>query len=312
MKLDAGLREFVRRTDAVFPPDYLDQPLARQREMYRDLCREFDRPRPPGLAVDDRAVSAGAHEVPIRVYRPEGPARQACLVYLHGGGWVLGDLDSHDGIAAELAATAGLTVVAVDYRLAPEHPYPAALEDCARVLDALAMRPEAYEIDPARLGVGGDSAGGNLAAALCLRARDRGGPALRAQILIYPGLGLGMTEEGCQPGAADAPLLSNDEIAYYARAYLGPSGKTGDPYAAPLLAEDFSGLPPAYVQAVEYDPLRDDAEAYAARLSAAGVPAELEVAPGMVHGCLRARFISDAAGRAFDHLCAATRRLLAE
>jgi acetyl esterase len=311
MKLDSGIREFIRRADAVFPSDYLSHPLARQREMYRDLCRAFDRPRPAGLTVVEGAVSAGAHEIPIRVYRPEGPARQPCLLYLHGGGWVLGGLDSHDGVTAELAAKAGITVIAVDYRLAPEHPYPAAFEDSAAVLERVVADADVFGIDPARLGVGGDSAGGNLAAALCLRARERGGPALRAQILIYPGLGLGMTEAG-RPGAGDAPLLSKDEIDYYARAYLGPSGKTDDPYAAPLLAEDFCGLPPAYVQAVEYDPLRVDAETYTTRLSAAGVPAELEVAPGLVHGCLRARFISDDAGRAFDHLCAAARRLLAD
>ncbi len=310
MKLDGGMREFIRRADAVFPRDYLSQPPARQREMYRELCRAFDRPRPAGLTVVERAVSAGAHEVPIRVYRPEGPARQACLLYMHGGGWVLGDLDSHDGVTAELAAKAGITVIAVDYRLAPEHPYPAAFEDSAAVLERVAAAAEDFGIDRARLGVGGDSAGGNLAAALCLRARARGGPALRAQVLIYPGLGLGMTEAD-EPEAGDAPLLSQDEMDYYARAYLGPSGKTDDPYAAPLLAGDFSGLPPAYVQAVEYDPLRHDAVAYAARLSAAGVLAELEVAPGLVHGHMRARFISAAAGRAFDNLCAATRRLLA-
>jgi len=311
MKLDSGLREFIRRADAVFPPDYLSYPLARQREMYRDLCRAFDRPRPAGLTIEERSVPAGGHEVPIRIYRPEGRARQACLLYLHGGGWVLGDLDSHDGVTAELAAKAGVTVIAVDYRLAPEHPYPAALEDSTAILERVAADAEDFGIDPARLGVGGDSAGGNLAAALCQRARERGGPALRAQILIYPGLGRGMTEAD-RPETEDAPLLSQDEMDYYARAYLGPSGKTDDPYAAPLLAEDFSGLPPAYLQAVEYDPLRLDAEAYAARLSAAGVPTDLEVAPGLVHGYMRARFLSAAAGRAFDHLCAATRRLLAD
>lgn len=310
MILDGGLREFIRRADAVFPPDYLSQPPARQREMYRDLCRAFDRPRPAGLTIEERSVPAGGHEVPIRIYRPEGPAPQACLLYMHGGGWVLGDLDSHDGVTAELAAEAGITVIAVDYRLAPEHPYPAAFEDSAAVLDRVAADVENFGIDRARLGVGGDSAGGNLAAALCLRACARGGPALRAQVLVYPELGHGMTEAG-RTKARDAPLLSQDEMDYYARAYLGPSGRTDDPYAAPLLAEDFAGLPPAYVQAVEYDPLRLDAEAYAASLTEAGVAAQLEVAPGLVHGYMRARFISAAAGRAFDNLCAAARRLLA-
>jgi acetyl esterase len=309
MNLDGGMREFIRRAEAAFPPDYPSLSPARQRQLYRELCRAFDRPRPPDLIVTDRAIAADGRDVPIRVYRPRTQGPLAGLVYLHGGGWVLGDLDSHDGVTAELAAKAGIALIAVDYRLAPEHPFPAAFEDCAAVLDAVLAAPAAFGIDAARLAVGGDSAGGNLAAALCLRARASGNPMPRAQVLVYPELGLGMTG-ATRPRAGDAPLLSQDEIGYYARAYLGATGRTDDPYAAPLLAEDFSGLPPAYLQAVEYDPLRLDAEAYAARLAEAGVPAQLEVAPGLVHGYMRARFISAAAGRAFDNLCAATRRLL--
>lgn len=311
MNLDSGMCEFIRRAEAAFPPDYPSLSPTRQRELYRELCRAFDRPRPPGLAVTDRAIVDGDHQVPIRIYRPAERGAQACLIYLHGGGWVLGDLDSHDGVTAELADRTGVTVVAVDYRLAPEHPFPAAFEDCAAVLDAAFADPADFGIDNARLGVGGDSAGGNLAAALCLRQRSLGGPMPRAQVLIYPELGLGMTAAG-RPQADGAPLLSQDEIGYYARAYLGPSGRTDDPYAAPLLAEDLCGLPPAYLQAAEHDPLRADAEAYATRLAQAGVSAELEIAPGLVHGHLRARFLSEAAGLAFANLCAAAGRLLAE
>jgi acetyl esterase len=310
MNLDSGMLAFIRRSDAVFAPDYLSHPVARQRELYRELCRAFDRPRPPGLLVTDRVILAGGHDVAIRIYRSAGPGAQPCLVYLHGGGWVLGDLDSHDGMTAELAAKSGITVIAVDYRLAPEHPFPAAFKDGATVLDAVFAKPAEFGIDAARLGIGGDSAGGNLAAALCLRARAGGGPLPRAQVLIYPELGLAMTG-AARSGADDAPLLSQDELGYYARAYLGPTGRTEDPYAAPLLTADFRGLPPAYLQAGEHDPLRLDAEAYAGRLAQAGVAVELEVAAGLVHGHLRARFISAAAERAFDNLCAAARRLLA-
>ena len=311
MKFDAGMETFIARSEEFFPPDYRDHSLEAQREMYRALCRAFDRPHPPGLAVEDRSVAADDHKVPVRIYRPEAaPSPQPCLLYMHGGGWILGDLESHDSICAEIAAAAGLTVVSADYRLAPEHRFPAQVEDCGAVLDHLAARAGDFGIDPARLGIGGDSAGGNLAAALCLRSRDRGGPAIKAQILIYPELGLGMTAAG-RPPSGDAPLLVEDEMDYYAKAYLGPSGRTTEPYAAPLLAGDFEDLPPAFVQAVEYDPLRADAEIYAARLEADGVPVELEVAPGLVHGALRARFVSAQAGQAFGRLCAAVRRLLA-
>lgn len=306
---DEGMRAFIRRAEQAFPPDYRDYPLPRQREMYRALCAEFERPRPAEVTVTDGVVSGETGNVPIRIYRPKGDAPQPCLLYMHGGGFVFGDLDSHDGVSAEIADRAEVTVIAVHYRLAPEHRYPAAFEDSRAVLKHIAAAPERFGVDRARLGVGGDSAGGNLAAALALWARAHGGPTLRAQVLIYPGLGLGMTDQG-RPAGGDAPLLAKDELDYYARAYLGPSGRTTDPYAAPLLAEDFSGLPPAFVQAVEHDPIRPDAEAYAACLEAAGVPVDFEVAAGLVHGCLRARFVSEDAARAFERICAATHRLL--
>ena len=151
MKLDSGMRDFIRQAETAFPPDTVSLPVARQRELYRELCRAFDRPRPPNLTVTDRTIAAGDHDVPIRIYRPAGQGDLSCLIYLHGGGWVLGDLDSHDGITAELAVRAEITVIAVDYRLAPEHPFPAAFEDCAAVLDAVFASPADFGIDAARI-----------------------------------------------------------------------------------------------------------------------------------------------------------------
>ncbi len=301
--------DFVRRSEAVYPSDSVRYSVAEQRAMYVELCRVFAAPRPPGIAVTDECVPAEDREIPIRIYRPEGRGTQACLLYLHGGGYIMGDLDSHDSIVAELAARARVTVVAVDYRLAPEHPFPAAFEDCTAALDFVVREAAPLGIDPARLGVGGDSAGGNLSAALSLRARDMGGPALAAQFLIYPDLGL-RHDSGSGPEGGDSPLLSDEECRFYDLAYLDPTATTTDPYAAPLLARDYAGLPPALILAAGHDKLCADAEVYAARLRAAGGQAELQIAPGLVHGWLRARHDCAEAAQAFAALCAGTARLL--
>jgi acetyl esterase/lipase len=277
--------------------------------MYADLCRAFAAPRPPGITVSDERVAAEGRDIPIRIYRPEGQGTGAGLLYLHGGGYIMGDLDSHDSIVAELAARARVTVVSVDYRLAPEHPFPAAFEDCAAAFDFVARETARLGIDPARLGVGGDSAGGNLSAALSLRARDLGGPAIAAQIHIYPDLGL-RHDPGSGPMDGDSPLLLDEECRFYDDAYLGPSATTGDPYAAPLLNRDYAGLPPALILAAGHDKLCAEAEVYAARLRAAGGRSELLLAPGLVHGWLRARHDCAEASQAFAALCAGTARLL--
>lgn len=315
MQLAPGIAEFIERSDEVFPPDYLEAPLHEQRAMYRALCKAFETPRPAGLTVEDTSVTVADHQVPVRIYRPEGVAAPSpCFLYMHGGGWVFGDLDSHDGVTAELAVRAQATVIAVDYRLAPEHPHPAASDDCWGVLQAVTGDPARFGIDSTRIVVGGDSAGGNLAAVLCLKAREAGGPPLAGQVHIYPGFGLRWDRpaDAASEGQSgdDAPLLSQDEMLFYIKAYLGGATHTDDPYAAPLLNRDYGGLPPAYIMAVEHDPLREDAEAYAERLRAAGVPVELQVAPGLVHGCLRARLLCPVAAEAFEAVCAAAKRLL--
>ncbi len=308
MQLAEGIEEFIRRADRVFPPNYLEFPLKKQRECYDALCRLFAQPRPAGVSVRDETLEANGRRIGLRVYRPEGPETQAGILYMHGGGWVLGDLDSHDPVTADMALKTGATVIAVDYALAPEHPFPAPVEDCYAALRHVAARAVDYGIDPARLAVAGDSAGGNMAAVLCLKAREEAGPALAAQLLIYPGLGLGWIKD--RSGSRDsAPMLSSEEMNFYAQAYLGAL-TTEDPYAAPILAPDFKGFPPAYTLAVQYDPLVEDARVYTDRLRGDGVAAELVVAPGLVHGCLRARALCPAAAKAFDDLCAAGKILL--
>jgi acetyl esterase len=261
-----------------------DSSLAGLRQAYSDMCRAFTPPRPAGLEVTDFTLSG----VAVRSYRPplSPPANGwPCLLYLHGGGGVVGDLDSHDFICAELAAALGTMVVAVDYRLAPEHPFPAGFEDCLKVWRALRSGP--FWFDPERMVVAGDSAGGNLAAALCLALRDASEPLPSAQVLIYPGLG-GDHDLPSRSECADAPLLSSSDVDCYHALYLRGTRQPGA-YAMPLLAEDFSGLPPALIAVAQFDPLRDDGVQYAERLNAAGVSATLYGGEGLVHGCLRGR-----------------------
>jgi acetyl esterase len=309
MILEPEIHDFIARCQSFLRPGYLKAPIGEQRRLYGELCRAYDFGRPAGLEVRDFTIPGPAGGIPARLYRRPDPAVQAGLVYLHGGSFYLGGLDSHDSIAAELAVRAGITVVAVDYRLAPEHRFPAAYDDALAALDWIAENAAALAIDPARLGVGGDSAGGNLAAGLALAAHDRGGPRLKAQLLIYPALDRHDADDGAS-GEAGAPLLEPEEIRFAIRCYTGADELPDDVRAVPLSAEDFSGLPPAAILAAEVDPLLADAERYAQVLAAAGVPTDLEVAKGVVHGFLRARRISPESARAFAWLCDAARRWL--
>jgi acetyl esterase len=279
--LSAQMTAFVEKTVSF---NSTDSSLAGLRQAYSDMCRAFTPSRPGGLYVVDFELAG----VPVRSYQPTvSPPTSGCpcIVYLHGGGWVVGDLDSHDFICAELASTLGVLVIAVDYRLAPEHPFPAAFEDCLGVWRALRTGP--FRLDPERTLVAGDSAGGNLAAALCLALRDAGEPLPAAQVLIYPGLG-GDHRLPSRSECVDAPLLSSSDLDCYHALYLRGTGQPSA-YAMPLLAEDFSGLPPALIAVAQFDPLRDDGMLYAERLKAAGVAATLYYGEGLVHGCLRAR-----------------------
>ncbi|MBD9601871.1 alpha/beta hydrolase [Pseudomonas sp. PDM10] len=279
--LSAQMTAFVEKTVSF---NSTESSLAGLRQAYSDMCRAFTPSRPGGLYVVDFELAG----VPVRSYQPPvSPPTSGCpcIVYLHGGGWVVGDLDSHDFICAELASTLGVLVIAVDYRLAPEHPFPAAFEDCLGVWRALRTGP--FRLDPERTLVAGDSAGGNLAAALCLALRDAGEPLPAAQVLIYPGLG-GDHRLPSRSECTDAPLLSSSDLDCYHALYLRGTGQPSA-YAMPLLAEDFSGLPPALIAVAQFDPLRDDGMLYAERLNAAGVTATLYYGEGLVHGCLRAR-----------------------
>ncbi len=280
---DPGIRAFIEAGEAFYPADAVDFTMAEQREFYDKYCAHFRKPRPALVQVQDFKVG----EVACRRYTPESPT--AKLLYLHGGGYVLGGLESHDDICAELAEAAQVEVTAVQYRLAPEHPFPAAFDDCWAVLETL---------DPCI--VAGDSAGGNLSAALCLKSRDVGGPKIIAQVLIYPGLD-GDVTKGSYIKKAHAPGLTTADTLYYRKIYAGHPNK----YAGPLQETDYRNLPPAFIVAAGHDPLHDDATEYAARLNAAGGIAQLREEPLLIHAYLRARHMSKPAAESFAAIVAA-------
>jgi acetyl esterase len=277
--------------------------IEEQRKAWSAYTRKLAVPRPPGLAIRDTAIPVRGQEVPVRIYRPaEATGALPCIVYMHGGGFMKGDLDSSDPIAWGLTAETGAVTVSVDYRLTPEHPYPAAFDDCYGVLSYLAGNARYFEINPARIALAGDSAGGHLAASLCLAARDRRGPRIAAQAIIYTVIGTDMTSASYEENAEGYGLTTAACHTYMDRLLPDPVHRS-DPYARPAVATDFSGLPPAYVVSAELDPVRDDGRLYAAKLALAGVDVTYHEARAMIHGFMRARFTGAAAKAEYDRIC---------
>lgn len=296
MPTEEGILAFHKRCEDFYPADAVDADITQQRAWYDALCAAFDAPAPAGMVKEDGVV---AGRIPIRCYQPADVTTVTRLYYIHGGGFVVGSLNSHDAICAELSEAAGAELVSIDYRLSPEHVWPAAFEDCWAVLGELLQegRP---------LVVIGDSAGGNLAAGIVLKARDEGLKGIVGQALIYPGLG-GDLVSGSYLEMADALGLSTADVAYYRDVCKAPDDSA---HAFPLRAGELAGLPPAFITSAYFDPLRDDARAYAARLILAGVPVEYREEKQMIHAWLRARFMSTGAKEGFAALCNAVSRMV--
>jgi acetyl esterase len=259
---------------------------------------------PPGppAQVTNRTIDGPGGALAIRIYRPEQGAYRGALVYLHGGGFALGDLDGHDALCRQLAVDARCMVISVDYRLAPEHKFPAAVDDAyAATVWAHAHAGE-LGFDPQRLAVGGDSAGGNLAAVICHLAKQRGGPAIAFQLLIYPVTDVRTFDRPSALENASGKLLSRGDMIWFTAQYVREDRERHDPLVSPLAASDLSGLPPSLVITAEHDPLRDDGNAYAEALRAAGNAVQLTCYPGMIHGFVSMYAILDQ-GRAAVREC---------
>ena len=261
--------------------------------------------------VDDRHVPTDAGDIPIRVYTPEGSVGtdHGVLVWFHGGGWVIGDLETADPTCRMLANRTDCVVVSVDYRRAPEDKCPAALDDCLAVLTWTVENAELLGVNPARVAVGGDSAGANLAALLCQRVRDEFGPDIDFQLLVYPVTDLTLSHPSIEENA-DGYLLTKATMEWFVDCYLGPDHDPKDAAISPLHAADLAGLPPALVITAEFDPLRDEGEAYATRLAEAGVPTQHKRFDGQIHGFFAMTGMLDDARAAVDLAASALRSAL--
>lgn len=282
MPLDPQARELLDQLAAVGAPPLHEMSVEEARLANGKLFAARAEPESVA-AVNNRGIPGPAGDIPVRIYTPQGRGPFPVLLYFHGGGWVVGNLDTHDAQCRALTNAAGCVVVSVDYRLAPEHKFPAAVEDCDAAVQWVAAHAETLHGDPARLAIGGDSAGGNLAAVVALRARDRGTPPLVLQLLVYPATDM-HADTASHQEYAEGYLLTRDTIRWFRHHYLPPGADLSNPELSPLLALDLRGLPPALIVTAEFDPLRDEGEAYAARLRKARIPVELRRYDGMIHG----------------------------
>jgi acetyl esterase len=282
MPLDEDMKQVLDLMAPQGTPDFTSFTVEQLRANMGALMVAQGDPEPVGR-VENRSFPGPGGDVPIRIYTPAGAGPHPVLVYFHGGGWVLCNLDTHDGTCRSLCNQAGCVVVSVDYRLAPEHKFPAGLEDCYAATRWVAERAATLGVDSARIAIGGDSAGGNLTACVALVARDRGGPGLVHQLLVYPVTDATFETPSYQQNA-QGYFLTRDAMEWFWNHYLQGDADATDGYAAPLRARDLAGLPPATVITAEFDPLRDEGEAYGRRLREAGVPTRIERYDGLIHG----------------------------
>jgi acetyl esterase len=282
MPLNPQAKAFLDQAAASGAPPLNAMPIAEARQALNALF--IPEQKEAIHKVEDRKISGpGGHQIPLRIYTPEAKGQLPVLVFFHGGGWVLGDIESHDNVCRELANKAGCIVVSVDYRLAPEHKFPSAPEDCYAATKWVVLNAASFGGDPSRIAVGGDSAGGNLAAAAALMAADRGAPTLTYQLLIYPVTNYAFDTPSYRDNA-DGYLLTREMMQWFWKQYLSNDEDGKNAYASPLQAREVRRVAPAFVITAEFDPLRDEGEAYGERLKKEGVPVEMKRYDGAIHG----------------------------
>ncbi|MGD9912701.1 MAG: alpha/beta hydrolase [Rhizobiaceae bacterium] len=299
--LDAEVLAFIDKTNSYYPPETIDHTIGQQRDVYNRMCRAFFNGYPDGVTAADSSISAIPQPIAIRTYRSASTDPSARVLYLHGGGFILGGLDSHDDICADICAQTGYEVTSVDYRLAPEHPHPAAFDDAHAAFEWAAAR------DTTPIVLVGDSAGANLAAGVAHFSRRHAQPPA-GQVLIYPGLG-GDPTKGSYAEHAEAPMLTLRDLIFYKDVRTGGADFSHDVRYLPLADTDFAGLPPTVIISAQCDPLSSDGETYRDRIAAAGGKAFWHEEPGLVHGYLRGRHSIGKARDSFARIVGAVKAL---
>jgi acetyl esterase len=312
MPLDPQAQDVINLVIKSGRPAYNTLSPKDARQLFRET-RPASTPTPAEIGpVRDLTADGPGGPIPLRVYRPAGVPAGASLpvlVFYHGGGWVIGDLDTHDVQCRQITAEAGITVVAVDYRLAPEHKFPAAVDDAWAATRWVVAHAGELGVDARRLAVAGDSAGGNLAAVVALMARDAGSPAIALQVLIYPVTDVG-SESKSYRDFAEGYMLTRDGMRWFTNHYLKSPSEAQDWRVSPLRAASLAGLPPALVITAGFDPLRDEGAAYAGRLSDAGGRVDYVNYGGMIHGFMPMGRLLDTGNRATSHVAASLRQAL--
>lgn len=308
MPLDPQAQKILKEAAALGLPAYQDLSPTEARKQMLELAPPVD-PLLSVKRVEDRSIPGPERDIPIRLYYPMGEPPFPVLVYFHGGGWVIGDLETHHGFCHALAKTSNCLVVSIDYRLAPEYRYPAAVEDAYAATKWVAENAAGIQADADRLAVCGDSAGGHLAAVVAMMARDRKGPPIKLQILIYPITDFNFNTPSYLENR-EGYVLTRDLMQWFWDHFIADEADANDPYVSPLRARNLSDLPEALIITAEYDPLRDEGEAYGEKMRAAGVNVKLTRYPGMMHAFIRMTAHLDKAKEALDEVSGTIREAL--